>query len=47
MLKRFWLRLFLVFIPDLMHQKMAGAKKIVKKNQFFHARQPRKAILQN
>ncbi len=29
------------------NQKMAGAKKVVKiKNQFFHARQPRKGIFE-
>ena len=38
---------FLTFFPDLMDQKMAGAKKVVKiKNQFFHARQPRKGIFE-
>ena len=38
---------FLTFFPDLMDQKMAGAKKVVKmKNQFFHARQPREGIFE-
>ena len=32
---------------DLMDQKMAGSKKVVKtKNQFFHARQPREGIFE-
>ena len=38
---------FLAFFPDLMDQKMAGAKKVViVKNQFFHACQPRKGIFE-
>ena len=32
---------------DVMDQKMARSKKVVKtKNQFFHARQPREGILE-
>ena len=39
---------FLAFFPNLMDQKMAGAKKVVKrKDQFYHVRQPCKGILQN
>ena len=38
---------FLTFFSNLMDQKMGGAKKVVKtKNQFFHARQPRKGIFE-
>ena len=37
----------MTFFLDLMDQKMADAKKVVKmKNQFFHARQPRKGIFE-
>ena len=38
---------FLTCFSDLMDQKRAGAKKVVIiKNQFFHARQPRKGIFE-
>ena len=38
---------FLVIFLDVMDQKMAGAKKVIKvKNQFFHARQPQVEIFE-
>ena len=38
---------FLVIFLDIMDQKMPRAKKVIKvKNQFFHARQPRKRIFE-
>ena len=43
----FWLRLIFDLFSDLMDQKMAGAKKVVKtKNQFFHIFQLRKGIFE-
>ena len=38
---------FLVIFLDVMDQKIAGAKNVIKvKNQFFHARKPREEIFE-
>ena len=45
MQKNFWFRPFFDLFSNIMDQKMPQAKKVVYlKNQFFHARQPRKGI---
>ena len=47
MQKKFWFWPFFDLFSDLMDQKLAGAKKVVKiKNLFFHVRQPCKGIFE-